>query len=51
MKCSKHQWEYVDNFSIGKEEIVMYNPRYAKFVCPCCEEIKLVKIKEGVEKL
>lgn len=49
VKC-KHQWDYVGNFTIGEHPIRIENPRFAKFVCPYCEEIKLIKISEGVER-
>ena len=49
-ECKKHQWDYVGNFSMGPELVMAYNPKYARFVCPYCNRIKNIKIREGEEK-
>ena len=43
------QWDYIGLFREGKEMILVHNPLYAKYVCPHTEEIKLIKIDNGLE--
>ncbi|KKL94851.1 hypothetical protein LCGC14_1860560 [marine sediment metagenome] len=47
MKCKKHQWDYVGNYRIGEDIIMMNRPKYAKWICPYCEEEKLVNISKN----
>ena len=49
MKCKKHQWDYIENQHIGKDLTLANNPYYAKWICPYCEEIKLIKIRKGTK--
>ena len=46
MKCKKCQWDYIGNFSIGYEEIIMYRPRFACWLCPYCGKEKLIEIRK-----
>ena len=43
IKC-RHQWDWIGVRSIGKQEIAMNRPKYAVWICPYCEEIKMVKL-------
>lgn len=44
MKCKKHQWDYVGNYRIGKARIIAEREYFAKWLCPYCDEEKLINL-------
>ena len=47
--ANKEQWDYVGNFTYGENEVVMFNPQYARFVNPFTEKQKDILIRKGEE--
>ena len=43
----KEQWDYVGNFSYGENDIMMDNPKYARYVNPFTEKTKDIMIRTG----